>query len=245
MTSEELNEVRKYADFRVEKIYRGKVPPHLEKFLVQSFFDSDFGVFVDVGANDPVIDSQSYHLEQKGWNGLLIEPLPLCCEKLRQNRKAKVIQVACSSIENHNKLLPLTVSGVYSTLESKTIVPAKNSELINVLTQTLDSVLSENNITPGFELLSIDVEGHEIELFKCFNLQHWKPKLILLEDHVINHLKHNYMLLNGYQFLLRTGLNSWYVENKSKYDFSITARLEFFRKGGFNEQVQIMRRDAF
>ncbi len=34
------------------------------------------GVYVDVGANEPFIGSQTYLLEENGWDGLLIEPQP-------------------------------------------------------------------------------------------------------------------------------------------------------------------------
>lgn len=33
-------------------------------------------MYVEVGANEPVNLSQTWHLEQKGWHGLLIEPIP-------------------------------------------------------------------------------------------------------------------------------------------------------------------------
>ena len=32
-----------------------------------------------------------------------------------------------------------------------------------------------------------------MELFDGFSLNYWMPKLIVLEDHIINHDKHNYM----------------------------------------------------
>ena len=43
------------------------------------------GVFVDVGASHPTILSQTWFLEQQGWSGVLVEPIPemfkLLCEK--------------------------------------------------------------------------------------------------------------------------------------------------------------------
>jgi FkbM family methyltransferase len=227
-----VNSLQKYVDFKNKKIRINKVPPMLEQACVQSFFDNKTeGTYVDVGANDPFIDSQSYHLEQLGWDGLLIEPLPNMADILRKHRRGKVIPYACSSKENHMKILPLISFGVCSTLESKLIHTNKiKQEVINIETRTLDSILEANQIRPNFDLLSIDVEGHEIELFKGFTLNKWKPKLILLEDHVISHAKHNYMTSNGYQLLLRTGLNSWYVPDADKYKISLYSRLELIRK---------------
>lgn len=70
-----------YIDFKNKIIHFNKIPPELEQECVQSFFsNASSGIFVDVGANDPFIESQSYHLEQLGWHGLLIEPLLNMCE---------------------------------------------------------------------------------------------------------------------------------------------------------------------
>jgi hypothetical protein len=47
--------------------------PELETALVRDFFgERPPGFFVDVGANDPKKDSQSWHLEQVGWTGILV-----------------------------------------------------------------------------------------------------------------------------------------------------------------------------
>ena len=229
-----MNLSEKYADFKNRKIKIGKAPADIEDKIIGDFFADikDNGVFVDVGANHPTDFSQSYNLEKMGWQGLLIEPLPSYCELLRSKRKATVIQLACSSEENHRKILPLHVAGALSTLENDLVAigAKKSDEVIYVEARTLNSILSDNKIQPGFEFLSIDIEGHEMEMFKGFDIRKWKPKLILLEDHVTSHLKHNLMVSNGYQLLLRTGINSLYVPSSEKYNFSIKARLEFFRK---------------
>lgn len=224
--------LNRYADFNQRIVYRPKVPPQHEQALVRNYFGSaTHGVFVDVGANDPIVDSQSFHLEQLGWRGLLIEPLPAYCELLRRHRQSRVIECACSSPENDGKFLPINVAGVYSSLEPTLIaVGAKIQTVAQVQVRTLDSLLQDNAIAPGFELLSIDVEGHEMEVFKGIDLRFWRPRLVLLEDHVTGHQKHQHMQRQGYQLLLRTGLNSWYVPDNLAYTFSIRARFEFFRK---------------
>lgn len=221
-----------YANFESRTIYRSKIAPQLEQGLIRKFFErKPEGFFVDVGANHPITDSQSFHLEQLGWRGLLIEPLPSYCEQLRAHRTSTVIQCACSSPDNHGKTLPIHVAGVHSSLEPDLIaVGARSEGVIEVPVRTLDSILQECGAEPEFDLLSIDVEGHEMEVFKGLDLQVWRPRLVLLEDHVTSHQKHLHMRAQGYQLLLRTGLNSWYVPNTLAYKFSAAAKLEFFRK---------------
>ena len=37
---------------------------------VVDFFANYVGIFVEVGANDPIAGSQSYELEKNGWRGI-------------------------------------------------------------------------------------------------------------------------------------------------------------------------------
>ena len=62
--------------------------------LVAAFFGDIKGFFVEVGANDPRERSQTWHLEQAGWTGILIEPQPDLARELRAKRVAKVFAVA-------------------------------------------------------------------------------------------------------------------------------------------------------
>ena len=114
-----------------------------EMQLVAAFFGNMKGYFVEVGANDPRERSQTWHLEQAGWTGILIEPQPDLDAKLSANRKAKIFEVACSSPENAGRELPLHVAGPLSSLDRKHMAPGAAPErVINVPIRTLDSILA-------------------------------------------------------------------------------------------------------
>ena len=219
-------------DFKNKITHNFKNSGQDELALVRAFFnDKKHGFYVDVGANDPVIGSQTYHLEQLGWQGLLIEPLPYLADLLRENRKATVAQFACSAPENHNQKLQFLMAGVYSTLNKAPIAIGANSKAyVEVTCKTLDAILDENGVKPSFDFISIDIEGHEMEMFKGLTLQKWQPALVLLEDHVTSHEKHHHMQKNGYQLIMRTAMNSWYVPKSLCYKLSLFARLQYFRK---------------
>ncbi|SFU85962.1 methyltransferase, FkbM family [Polaromonas sp. YR568] len=221
----------KPADFIQRHINRFSNEPAIEQQLVQEFFKGGLGFYVDVGANDPVLDSQSQHLEVLGWTGLLVEPDPDCCELLRQNRKGVVIEMACSSPENAGKYLQLNRAGPHSTLEDRPIaLGAVVRSTVQVRCETLDTMLRTHGAPVGFDLLSVDIEGHELVALSGFDFAYWQPRLVLIEDHVTHHQKHALMRRNGYQLILRTGLNSWYVPAKASYTFSWAARFEYLRK---------------
>lgn len=203
-----------------------------EMQLVAAFFGNNgIGYFVEVGANEPRLRSQTWHLEQSGWNGVLIEPQPDLVRELRATRLAKVFGVACSGPENDGSTLPLHVAGPLSSLDRAGMAPGAVPEnIIQVPVRTLDSVLVEAGTAQGFDFLSIDVEGHEIEVLRGFNAARWRPQLILLEDHVADLSKHRYLNAAGYRIVRRYENNGWYVPKASRVRMQNGDWWEIFRK---------------
>jgi FkbM family methyltransferase len=202
-----------------------------EMQMVAAFFGDTKGYFVEVGANEPRVRSQTWHLEQAGWTGLLIEPQPDLARELRAMRIAKVFAVACSGPEHEGGTLPLHVAGPLSSLDRSGMAPGANPQaVIQVPIRTLDSVLTEANAPAQFDFLSIDVEGHEIEVLRGFDLARWQPRLILLEDHVGDLSKHNYLRKAGYRIVRRYENNGWYVPNNSAVKMQSGDGWEIFRK---------------
>jgi FkbM family methyltransferase len=180
--------------------------------LVAAFFGGTKGFFVEVGANDPHARSQTLHLERAGWTGILIEPQPDLAEKLRTMRTGKVFAVACSSPEHAGRTMPLHVAGPLSSLDREHMAPGAAPErVIEVPIRTLDSLLDEADAPKPLDFLSIDVEGHEIEVLRGFDIARWRPRLILLEDHVADLAKHRFMKSAGYRLIRRYENNGWYV----------------------------------
>jgi FkbM family methyltransferase len=204
----------------------------VENQLKEEFFGrSKRGFFVDVGANDPVVGSQTWHLEQLGWDGVLVEPQRDLAEKLRQRRRAKVYPVACSSPANSGKTMTLHLAGIQSSLKPDFFVPDMRPDGVSeVPISTLDEILTESNAPAPLDLVSIDVETHEIEVLNGFDLARWRPKLILIEDIVLNLRLHRYLASKGYKWIRRTGLNGWYVPIDRTFRISPFGRLQFFRK---------------
>jgi FkbM family methyltransferase len=206
--------------------------PEHEMPMVREFFrDTPRGFFVEVGANDPQKDSQSWHLEQQGWTGILIEPVPELAAELKRVRKAQVFEVACSSPEQAGKVLRLHVAGPFSSFDPNLAVTGMRAErTVEVAVRTLDAVLAEGGATAPLDLLSVDVEGHELEVLRGFDFARWKPRLILLEDHVSGLDKHRFMQRAGYTLMRRTGLNGWYVPREAAPRMDLLGRMQILRK---------------
>jgi hypothetical protein len=108
--------------------------------------------------------------------------------------------------------MPFHVSGPHSSLNSELAVTGVVArEVIDVPVRTLDDILREADAPASIDFVSIDVEGHEVEVLRGFDLNHWRPRLILIEDHVTDLGTHRSLTNAGYSLIRRTGLNGWYV----------------------------------
>ncbi len=206
-------------------------PPDQEAALVRDFFGHTPGYFVEVGANEPEQESQTFHLEREGWTGALIEPQPDLAEKLRRLRRSQVFEAACSSPDRAGSQMTLYVLGPYSSFDPNLAVTGLRPEqAIQVPVRTLDDILREANAPQQFDLLSVDVEGHELEVLSGFDLAYWQPRLILLEDHVTSLDKHRFLTAAGYRLIRRTGLNGWYVPKDAAPVMDWAGRWQIARK---------------
>jgi len=218
-------------------ILKIKSPPLedlIEKQLIWEFFGRKRdGFFVEVGANDPQCGSQTWLLEQNGWCGVLVEPQAALCEKLRRERKnSKVFQVACSGPEREGEaVLHIGAHNGISTLEPQ--IDSHGAQFIRterVQITTLNKVLSEAQ-AGKIDFLSIDVEGHEIEVMRGFDFEKYRPALILIEDGVRTWDKHRFLRRHGFKLVKRTTLNNWYVPKAEPFRMTFwLERLELFRK---------------
>jgi FkbM family methyltransferase len=207
------------------------LPPDHEARLIAAFFGERKGYFVEVGANEPRARSQTWHLEQAGWSGVLIEPQPDLADQLRAQRTAKVFAVACSSPANAGHTLPLHVAGPLSSLDRASMAPgARPEKVIDVPIRTLDDVLEEAGAPAHFDFLSVDVEGHEIDVLRGFSIARWRPQLILLEDHVADLSKHRYLTTAGYRIIRRYENNGWYVPRGASVRTQLSDLWEIVRK---------------
>ena len=73
--------------------------------------------------------------------------------------------------------IAILVAGPHSSLDRKRIALGVLPEkIINVSIRTLDSILVEAGSPTEFDFLPIDVEGHEIEVLRGFDIARWRPR---------------------------------------------------------------------
>jgi FkbM family methyltransferase len=193
-----------------------------DRILDKLFQGKSQGVCVEVGANNGVDGSTTLHFEELGWDCILVEPNPMLCRELRERRKARLFECAASSATG-TAILHVAVgaeqSHVVSALGDE-LKPAQilkehgfRTEPVEVAIRRLDDILDEARPQGIIDFISIDVEGHELELLKGFSLDRWRPVVLIIEDNspmwesaVADHLRGQ-----GYVRFRRTGVNDWYA----------------------------------
>jgi|GEM_PF-1043367 len=189
-----------------------------DRILAEIFGERSDGACVEVGANDGRTGSASYLFEQRGWQCLLVEPIPELVEEIRKHRTCKVVNCAASASEGEAKFFVAenveAVSGLDLSPERAAWIERAGGTIkeIGVRTATLDSLIGE----AGFDQLdfvTIDVEGHELAVLEGFDLERHRPRIVILEDNTVGGdagvIKH--MVEHGYVHFKRTGVNEWYA----------------------------------
>ena len=217
---------------------------HENELVWQFFGHRTDGFFIDVGANDPKNGSQSWLLEQNGWRGLLVEPLPLFAEALRLTRpRSRVFQVACGRPGSPGEM-PLYIAKTltHSSLVKNLVVAEEvyiGTEMVRMA--TLDALLEKAG-NPQVDFVSIDVEGTQLDVLHGFNLARHRPELLLIEDHLYNLKVHRYLNRQGYRLRKRTGLNNWYVPQGMAFTLaSPLERLRLWKKLWLNAPFRKLR----
>lgn len=150
------------------------------------------GTFVEVGANDGLLVSNTWGLAVRQWRGVLVEPVPAlasaCRKNHREHPKVTVAEVAIG--DGSQSEISLSVAGAFTTANPAQLNEYTSNEWssyevtgrnIVVPSQTLDNLLEDTVVPPGFDVLVVDVEGFESAVFAGFTLSKWRPKMMIVE----------------------------------------------------------------
>jgi FkbM family methyltransferase len=193
---------------------------YAEDLIIQSFFSRKLnnGRYVDVGCHHPRRGSNTYGLYRKGWSGILIdlEKTKVLANQLSR-RRDKVMLAAVSDTEEWMEIFS---DKAYSTNTSirKNQISNNEQSIGHIKTQTLTNILNEQNFQKKFELLSIDVEGVDLQVLKGLDLKFYQPQIICIENWnskdgvlaILNSEIHQYLNDQSYELMAFSGLSTIY-----------------------------------
>ena len=147
------------------------------------FKDLKKGIYVDVGAQHPISNNNTFLLFKKGWRGVNIDLDKENINLLNISRpKDFNFNYAISSKKGKKKLFFYHDKSPINTLDEKVSMhqKVKVNKIKEVDVVTLDKVLSFTDFEK-INFLNIDVEGHELDVLKGFNFEKYRPEAINVE----------------------------------------------------------------
>lgn len=178
------------------------------------------GLFVEVGSNHPVKESNSYLLERKyNWTGISIDALDYSADFLKYRKNTKFINALISAKNEEREFFVVKnrfgwqnrMSSVHKDLLDEKRYSYTKSKMDTIRLNEL--IMNDSQI----DLLLIDVEGAELEVLNSVDWDSQSPKYILTENtgrfiprrEINSFLKHR-----GYLLIARIGFADQLWERK-------------------------------
>ena len=144
------------------------------------------GVYVDLATNDAIWRSNTYFFDAcLGWGGLCIEASEVHYDRIKRERSCTLVPACVSNATN----VSLTFSGGVgwrggsSRLSAKSADPSAplRSQDRRLRCRSLDDIFTSTT-TKHVDVLSLDIEGHEVQALASANLRNTRIDIIISEN---------------------------------------------------------------
>lgn len=192
-----------------------------DMFLDQYLFDTRRGgTFVDVGAYDGVTGSNTLFFEMfRGWDGLLIEPVPQHLERASSWRNATTLGSAVGASEDVAEFMIIEegytqMSGFLDcyreeTLERVRSHPDHREKVAPIVRRPLGHLLDQAGISK-VDLLSIDVRGDAFDILEGFDFSAFHVQAALVDNPGHDRALHDLLKSRGFKLLEFLGTDEIY-----------------------------------
>jgi FkbM family methyltransferase len=146
------------------------------------------GYFVEVGANNGFLMSNTYLLEKNyDWKGICIEATPDKIDELKNNRpNAICIESAVYSESDLEIEFSTSVIDIFNVIteyaENAVDFLNQSSTLIMVTTLSLTDILNEKNAPENIDYLSIDTNGSDYKVLEGIDFTKYKFNVITIKN---------------------------------------------------------------
>jgi FkbM family methyltransferase len=194
-----------------------------DEVLYNNFFKNiKNGYFVDIGAFDGVIYSNSLFFEELGWDGICIEPNPEKFKILKSKRTCECVECAISDKKEFTEFFQIkdegtsTLSGLVNEFSEQAIKRINDNlnddqcfDYITVECKLFEDVVKNTNI----DYLSLDTEGNELKILKSIDFEKYNIKIMTVENNDYNNIIMNFLIPRNYKFVGRLGCDEVYIKN--------------------------------
>lgn len=145
------------------------------------------GFFVDIGAFDPLVGSNTYYFYRLGWRGINIDARPGSMEKFRAARPHDInLETGIGAQTGNLKYYMLESEPGMNTFSLETLRACRMEDKI---TSTAEvpvvrfEEIQKKHIPANthIDFVSIDTEGHEMDVLSGFNFNMHRPSIFAVE----------------------------------------------------------------
>lgn len=180
------------------------------------------GRYVEVGGNDPTKDSVSRAFYERGWSGVVVEPVADFADRFRQERpRDTVVEAAVGATTGETTLHVIAGTGLSST--DAGVAAAQRArgwqpvETVVPQVRLADVVADHVGADEPIHFLLVDVEGAESAVLGSVDLTVVRPWVLVVEatapstDSPTHEAWEQMVLAAGYRLCLFDGLSRFYV----------------------------------
>ena len=183
----------------------------------------DSGFYIDIGAQDPKLDSVSYAFYRNGWRGVHVEPVAAYAAALRRERPDElVIEAVVGDQQDEVTFYELQDTGLSTTqgdVAAQHAASGRDIRAIRRQSVRLSEIL-ERHRDREIHWLKIDVEGDEASVIRSWGSSGVRPWIVVVEsiDPISRYDTSGRweaeLLALGYWFVYRDGINRFYLHNE-------------------------------
>lgn len=168
-----------------------------EEKVILAYFGAATGTFLDVGANDGIVLSNTRALALRGWKGVLVEPSPAAFEKLYIAYHGPDVPympvLVNAAIANHDGEIELYDSGTHLNKGDVALLSTTRPEelarweksgeqftKIKVRAMTFATLLKHVHQS-HFDFISIDAEGMDYDILRQIDLRAIDCRMLCVE----------------------------------------------------------------
>ncbi len=196
-----------------------------DKYVFEQVLDKkENGIFVDIGASDPIHQNNTIFFENIGWHGIVIEPIKQDFENLKKTRSCICENVAVSNKDEIRKFIEVTgyakgLSGLLESYDFRHLVRlvtelqhhGGTANIVDVSCVSLNSLLKKHNFF-NVDYMSLDIEGKELDVLQDIDFDTIKIKCLSVENNYNKNDINEFLSSKGYKRLTKLVIDEIYYK---------------------------------
>lgn len=178
------------------------------------------GFYVDIGAFDPLDQSNTCFFYEKGWSGINIDAKPSSMKLFNVLRRRDInLEIPISDIQE-TLTYHMFQSSSFNSFDEE-IAHNLKDKIINTKklnTEKLSWVLDNYCSTKEIDFFTIDTEGFDLKVLKSNDWNKYRPKVIVTElfggrINIENNNIAKFLEKQNYTYFCNTPVNAFFIEN--------------------------------